>query len=173
MERLIAIFTLFLLSLTGTLVWAAPATDEKTNEQVLQEIQRDLIELDQQFETVRQDIFFPKDAEVLFYLRNNIKDVFPVKSIELQINNKKVYSHDYTDSEKVAFNFSGLQPLSRLELKPGNYQITARLTLLQAKAAPVKEFRFSVDKQDAPRFVEMEISMDRKTKDLALAPKIW
>src|SRR5258705_11038814 len=88
---------------------AAPAETRNTQDTLL-DIQRELIALDQQFELIRQDLFFPKDKEVLFYLRNQTLDKFPFASIELTIDGKQIYQHAYTDAERVAFKFSNLQP---------------------------------------------------------------
>jgi hypothetical protein len=158
---------------------AKPDQSKKTTardpDEIILEIQRDLIELDRQFELIRKDLFFPKDSEVLFYLRNNLKEAFPLQGIDLWVGNRRVFEHQYQDSEKIAFQFSGLQPLYRMEMKSGDYQVTARYTVIADKGekAAIREHRFQLKKGDLPRFVELELSYNRKIKGLAMAEKIW
>jgi hypothetical protein len=151
---------------------AQPPPTAKDPEQVLQEVQRELIELDSQFESIRKDLFFPKDSEVLIYLRSGLRENFPVKSIDLTLDNRPVYRHVYTDSERIAFNFSDLQPLYRMEVGPGDHALVARFTLADAKAE-IREHRFTFRKESLPRFVEIEVVQDKKAKAFAFAERIW
>ena len=169
------VLTFFVLFSTPILWAENGGQNKKTPEQVLMEIQRDLVELDRQFEEIREELFFPKDEEILVYLRSNLKETFPVKMVDLMVNDKKVYRHTYSDSEKIAFNFSSLQPLYRFPMKPGQYQLGLLFTIQPDGNSKTRtqEYKFAVTKDKLPRFVEVELTYNRKQKALSFSEKVY
>ena len=148
------------------------ASPSKDPQQVLREVQREIIDLDRQFELLRKDLFFPKDSEVLFYVRNGVKEELPIEKISLYLNGKKLHEHIYTDNEVIAFNFSTLQPLHRLSLKPGNYRLEVRCDLAKSKG-PQQVHQFVLRKQQEPQFVEIILAEERRPKRMTIREKIW
>jgi len=149
-----------------------PRSTVKDPEQILIEVQREVIDLDRQFETIRQDLFFPKQSEVLVYLRNYIPEKFPMKNVVILLNGKKLYQHQYTETEVIAFNFSSLQPLYRFNLSPGNYRMMFQFELTQG-GTKTRSHQFSFEKQGIPRFIEVQLAWDRKAKAVSISNKIW
>jgi len=140
-------------------------------QEILLDIQRELLELDKQFEVIRKDLFFPKAEEVLFYLRNRLEEDSQLKNLDLYINGRRVHQHVYTETETIAFHFSSLQPLFRMDLRPGSYRLRARVVLGKGKGR-VYEHQFILKKENLPRFVEFDLAYDRKKKAIVLAKTV-
>lgn len=144
----------------------------KNPSQSLTEIQRELIDLDRQFQSLRKDLFFPDNDEVLLYLRNRLPQDRPIDTLEVFSNGRSLYRHQYTDEEKIAFNFSNLQPVYRFKTPPGTYEISLRLTPENESDKPGAH-RFFIKKVEQPKFIEVEVTLNPKTRLLAFSEKVW
>lgn len=159
--------------LLASLAWAQnSAAPAKNPSQSLTEIQRELIDLDKQFQTIRKDLFFPDNDEVLVYLRNRLPQGKAIDTLEIFTNGRSLYRHQYTDEEKIAFNFSNLQPVYRFKTAPGTYELSLRLTPENETDKPGIH-RFFIKKVEQPKFVEVEVTLNPKTRLLAFSEKVW
>src|SRR5689334_12681812 len=119
---------------------SAPASTEADRE--LQALKADVIQLSRELQASERQMLYPDQTLSSIYIAVKVPG-FLLDSISVRVNEAAPYSHDYTNSESLAFlKDNGWHRLARLRLEPGTYRMQADFTghFFDAKSSepPVK-----------------------------------
>ncbi|WP_444937939.1 AraC family transcriptional regulator [Microbulbifer sp. JMSA002] len=156
MGRVLQLFIFSLALLTGA---ASQAQQESFSAEKLENLKRDVIKLNRDLLILEEDLLYPAQSQVAFYVSVDVGHYFQLDAVKLHIDNKLTASHLYTDHQRSALVRGGIQPLHKGNLKSGNYTISAFFTGLGPEGREYKRgATLALEKTDEPVVIELRIS---------------
>lgn len=125
----------------------------------LEALKQDVLKLNRDLLILEEDLLFPAQSQVAFYVSLDVGEYFKLDAVKLHIDNKLAASHLYTDHQRSALMRGGIQPLYKGNLKSGSYTITAYFTGIGPQGREYKRAAtMELEKTDEPAVVELRIS---------------
>jgi len=98
---------------------------DKTVTEQLQQLRQDVIALNRDLFVLEEDLLFPSSTQVVVYLSMDVGTYFNLDAVELQIDDKVVTHHLYTEKQIQALFKGGVQKLHIDNLAQGEHQLSA------------------------------------------------
>ncbi|WP_444920349.1 AraC family transcriptional regulator [Microbulbifer sp. CnH-101-G] len=153
------VLQLLIFSLVLVLSVASQAQPESFSAEKLENLKRDVIKLNRDLLILEEDLLYPAQSQVAFYVSVDIGHYFQLDAVKLHIDNKLTASHLYTEHQRNALVRGGIQPLHKGNLKSGNYNISAFFTGLGPEGREYKRgATLELEKTDEPVVIELRIS---------------
>jgi hypothetical protein len=165
--RLPAIASLFLVA-GGALVArgaisaevaADPAAELRAVDQDVQDLKKQLVDLNRDLFKLEEEILYPASTQVAVFLSVNVGTFFALDSVTVKVDDKEVANHLYTEREVQALHRGGVQKLYLGNLKSGQHELVAFFT---GKGPHDRDYRrgtsVSFEKTVGTKYVELRIS---------------
>ncbi len=165
--RLLAIASLFLLA-GGALVArgansaevaADPAAQLRAVDQDVQDLKKQLVDLNRDLFKLEEEILYPASTQVAVFLSVNVGTFFALDSVTVKVDDKEVANYLYTEREVQALHRGGVQKLYLGNLKSGQHELVAFFT---GKGPHDRDYRrgtsVSFEKTVGAKYVELRIS---------------
>lgn len=125
----------------------------------LQALKEDVLTANRDLLVLQEDLLFPSSRQIAVYLSMDRGSLLQLESVELQVNDKVVASHMYSERELQALSRGGSHQLWMGNLPTGEYELIAFLT---GTGPNGREYRraasVQVSKDHAPKTLELKIS---------------
>ena len=165
--RLLAIASLVLLA-GGALaardahsaeVAADPAAELRAVDQDVQDLKKQLVDLNRDLFKLEEEILYPASTQVAVFLSVNVGTFFALDSVTVKVDDKEVANYLYTEREVQALHRGGVQKLYLGNLKSGQHELVAFFT---GKGPHDRDYRrgtsVTFDKTVGAKYVELRIS---------------
>ena len=130
----------------------------------VQSLKKEVLDLNRDLFLLEEELLFPANSQVAFFLSMDVGEYFELDSVSLQIDGKEVANYLYTEREAGALLRGGVQRVHMENLKVGDHELIAVFT---GKGPHVRDYRrgatMTFNKGIGAKYVEMEIS-DRAAK---------
>jgi len=165
--RLTAIASLFLVAggamvARGAIsaeVAADPAAELRAVDQDVQDLKKQLVDLNRDLFKLEEEILYPASTQVAVFLSVNVGAFFALDSVTVKVDDKEVANHLYTERELQALHRGGVQKLYLGNLKSGPHELVAFFT---GKGPHDRDYRrgtsVSFEKTVGAKYVELRIS---------------
>ncbi|BBM01575.1 AraC family transcriptional regulator [Microbulbifer sp. GL-2] len=156
MGRVLYFFIFSIALLIGT---ASQAEQKAFSAEKLEDLKRDVIKLNRDLLILEEDLLYPAQSQVAFYVSVDIGHYFQLDAVKLHVDNKLTASHLYTEHQRNALMRGGIQPLHKGNLKSGEYTISAFFTGFGPEGREYKRgATLDLKKTDEPAVIELRIS---------------
>jgi hypothetical protein len=165
--RLLTIASLFVLAggalvargASSAEVAAEPATELRAVDQDVQDLKKQLVDLNRDLFKLEEEILYPASTQVAVFLSLNVGTFFALDSVTVRVDDKEVANYLYTDREVEALHRGGVQKLYLGNLKSGPHELVAFFT---GKGPHDRDYRrgtsVSFEKTVGAKYVELRIS---------------
>lgn len=130
----------------------------------VQALKEEVLALNRDLFLLEEELLFPANSQVAFFLSLDVGEYFKLDSVSLQIDGKEVANYLYTDREVLALQRGGVQRLHLENLKTGDHELIA---VFVGYGPQRREYRrgatVSLNKGLGAKYVELAIS-DRARK---------
>jgi hypothetical protein len=153
---------------------AAEKEAEKAVFAEVEALKKDIVELNQELYRFEEELLYPANSQIAVFLSFEPKTGFVLDSIELQINERMVTSHLYTENEIVALKRGGVQRLYIGSLSDGEHKISVQVNGLGANNRYFRNRqRASIVKENSARYIELVIGESGPAREPAAKIKQW
>ncbi|MDE2305899.1 MAG: AraC family transcriptional regulator [Gammaproteobacteria bacterium] len=138
---------------------AAGSTDFQTLDQQVQDVKKQIINLNRDLFVLEENLLFPANTQVAVYLSMDVGTFFKLDSVTLKIDDKEVANYLYTSRELKALLKGGVQRLYLGNQKIGKHQLVA---FFVGKGPHGLDYRrgatITFDKGIGAKYLELKIS---------------
>jgi hypothetical protein len=143
---------------------AAAAADFQSLDRDVQSLKDEVLDLNRDLFLLEEELLFPANTQVAFFLSMDVGEYFALDSVNLQIDGKDVTNYLYTEREVDALHRGGVQRLHMANLEVGDHELVA---VFDGKGPHVRDYRrgatMTFSKGIGAKYVELQIS-DKKAK---------
>jgi hypothetical protein len=144
---------------------AAESRDRfRSLDQDVQALKKEVLDLNRDLFLLEEDLLFPANSQVAFFISMDVGEYFALDSINLKIDGKEVANYLYTEREVDALMRGGVHRLHMANLKTGEHELIAVFT---GKGPNARDYRrgatLTFEKGIGARYMELEIT-DRVSK---------
>lgn len=146
-----AVIVALLMLLAGlTLSAAASAADDSMAglSREAEALKQDVVDLNRELLSLQEDLLYPLDTQVVFFLGVADDAPFTIESVELVVDDKVATSYLYSDREAQALKRGGVQRLHVGNLAAGTHKVQA---IFNGRGTDDKFFRSTAKLQFAKR----------------------
>ncbi|MGB5352051.1 MAG: hypothetical protein WBM54_09565 [Woeseia sp.] len=104
---------------------AAAAEEFRSIDSDVQNLKQEVLELNRDLFLLEEELLFPANSQVAFFLSLDVGEYFKLDSVNLKIDGKEVANYLYTDREASALQRGGVQRLHLENLKVGDHELVA------------------------------------------------
>lgn len=142
----------------------ATAEEFRSIDADVQSLKEEVLELNRDLFLLEEELLFPANSQVAFFLSLDVGEYFKLDSVNLKINGKEVANYLYTDREASALQRGGVQRLHLENLKVGDHELVA---VFVGHGPHEREYRrgatINLNKGLGAKYVELAIT-DRVSK---------
>ena len=162
-----------LISLGASLILVcgvAGAQDDESREQFrsldqdVQDLKKEVLDLNRDLFLLEEELLFPANSQVAFFISMDIGEYFELDSINLKIDGKEVANYLYTEREVGALIRGGVHRVHMANLKTGDHELIAVFT---GQGPHARDYRrgatMTFRKGIGAKYLELEIT-DRVRK---------
>lgn len=173
---------LFLLAMFAINVFAEVAVNEQvTTERDASEISKEavsikqsVLELNRSLYQLEEDLLTPATTRAALYFSLASGEYFDPYSIKVTFDDKPAIEYLYTERQLTALRQGAVQPLAKLNIGPGIHTIKALAKGVDKNGIERQlALEKTVEKHDAPLYVELKVQDHEKTKTAKLVISQW
>ena len=142
----------------------APAPDRSTLDSEVQELRREVVDLNRDLFMLEEDLLFPASTQIAVFVSMDVGTFFDLDSVQVRIDGKEVSNYLYTMREREALLRGGVQRIWVGNMKAGEHELVAFFT---GKGTHGRDYKrgatLTIDKGVGAKYVELRIS-DRVRK---------
>ena len=159
MKTLFRYALLLICCLSLPLSAAEPQTESgKGLDKQVESLKKAVIELNRELFILEEELLFPGNTQVSVFLSMDIGAYFKLDSVQIQIDNKELTNHLYTERELKALQRGGVQRIYLGNLKAGTHELVAFFTGVGPKGRDYKRgATVSFEKGIGPKYLELKI----------------
>ena len=140
-------------------VAADPAAELLAVDQDVQDLKKQLVDLNRDLFMLEEDLLFPASTQIAVFVSMDIGTFFALDSVQIKVDDKEVANYLYTEREVEALHRGGVQKLYLGNLKSGPHELVAFFT---GKGPHDRDYRrgtsVSFEKTVGAKYVELRIS---------------
>ena len=140
----------------------------------VQDLKKEVLDLNRDLFLLEEELLFPANSQVAFFVSLDVGDYFDLDSIDLKIDGKEVANYLYTTREVGALHRGGVQRLHMANLKTGDHELIAVFT---GKGPHGRDYRrgatMTFNKGIGAKYVELKITDREKKQQPEFAIKEW
>jgi len=156
---------------------AAPAADAagtRALDQQIQDLKKDVIDLNRDLFVLEEELLFPANTQVAVFVSMDVGDFFALDSISLKIDNREVANYLYTPRQVGALIKGGVQRLYVGNLKAGGHELVA---LFNGKGPNELYYRrganLKFEKGVGAKYLELKITDHARAQQPEFEIKDW
>lgn len=143
-------------------------------EQDIQDVKQQVMELNRDLFVLEEEMLFPSNTQVQFFVALDSGNFFKLDSVQLQIDGKEVADYLYTAREVQALKRGGVQRLHMANLATGEHEVIAHFVGRGPKGRDYRRAAvLTVNKALGPQYVEIEIRDDPASQQPTFAIHQW
>lgn len=104
------------------------ADEFRSIDEDVQSLKDEVLELNRDLFLLEEELLFPANSQVAFFLSLDVGEYFALDSVTLRIDGKEVANYLYTPREADALRRGGVQRLHMENLKAGEHELVAVFT---------------------------------------------
>jgi hypothetical protein len=151
-------------SVDASLDETALREESRSLDQRVQSLKDEVLDLNRDLFLLEEDLLFPANTQVAFFVSMDLGEYFELDSINLKIDGKEVSNYLYTKREVDALSRGGVHRLHVANLKAGEHELIAVFT---GRGPHQRDYRrgatMKFEKGLGAKYVELEIT-DRVSK---------
>lgn len=140
----------------------------------VQNLKKEVLDLNRDLFLLEEELLFPANSQVAFFVSLDIGEYFALDSINLKIDGKEVANYLYTQREADALVRGGVHRLHMENLKVGEHELVAVFT---GEGPHVRDYRrgatVNIEKGIGAKYVELEITDRVKKQQPEFVIKEW
>lgn len=153
---------------------AADAAGTRALDQQIQDLKKDVIDLNRDLFVLEEELLFPANTQVAVFVSMDVGDFFALDSISLKIDNREVGNYLYTPREVGALIKGGVQRLYVGNLKAGGHELVA---LFNGKGPNDRYYRrganLKFEKGVGAKYLELKITDHARAQQPEFEIKDW
>ena len=153
---------------------AESRSEFKNLDKDVQALKREVLDLNRDLFLLEEELLFPANSQVAFFISMDVGEYFELDSINLKIDGKDVANYLYTAREADALLRGGVHRVHMANLKTGKHELIAVFT---GKGPQVRDYRrgatVTFDKGIGAKFLELEITDRVRKQQPEFAIKEW
>lgn len=155
---------ILILTLCSGVMGAAQAAEEKAVDKQIQDLKKQVIQLNRDLFVLEEELLFPANTQVAVYLSMDVGTFFQLDSVEIKIDEDTVSHYLYTKKQVDALHRGGVQRLHVGNVKTGEHEITAFFIGKGPKGRDYKRgATFKFNKDTDAKMLELQI-VDKTAK---------
>jgi hypothetical protein len=143
---------------------AAARNEFRALDGAVQDLKREVLDLNRDLFLLEEELLFPANSQVAFFVSMDIGEYFDLDSITLKVDGKEVANYLYTEREVDALLRGGVHRVHMENLKVGEHELVAVFT---GKGPHWRDYRrgatLNLEKGIGAKYVELQIT-DRVQK---------
>ena len=169
-------FLLATLLLVSVSVNAQEATQQQPASVAnqVQDLKNTVIKLNRDLFILEEELLFPANTQVAFFVSMDVGEFFQLDTIELKIDDKTVANYLYTDRQIDALFRGGVQRLFVGNVRNGEHEVSAFFTGRGPKGRDYKRavsYRF--EKDSNAKYLELKINDSERMHQPEFTVKEW
>lgn len=140
----------------------------------VQDLKKEVLDLNRDLFLLEEELLFPANSQVAFFISMDIGDYFALDSVHLKIDGKEVANYLYTEREVGALIRGGVQRVHMANLKTGDHELIAVFT---GKGPHTRDYRrgatMTFSKGIGAKYLELEITDRVKKQQPEFVIKEW
>jgi hypothetical protein len=157
------------ISVTGE-----PAADTRALDETVQELKKDVVDLNKELFVLEEELLFPANTQVAVFVSMDIGEFFALDSLTLKIDNKEVANYMYTPREAEALLKGGVHRVYLGNLKVGDHQLVA---FFAGKGPNDRDYKrganIKFEKGVGAKYLELKITDRQRKAQPEFAIKDW
>jgi hypothetical protein len=153
---------------------AADAGGTRALDQQIQDLKKDVIDLNRDLFVLEEELLFPANTQVAVFVSMDVGDFFALDSISLKVDNHDVSNYLYTPREVAALIKGGVQRLYVGNLKAGQHELVA---LFNGKGPNDRYYRrgatLKFEKGVGAKYLELKITDRARAQQPEFEIKDW
>jgi hypothetical protein len=153
---------------------AADAAGTRALDQQIQDLKKDVIDLNRDLFVLEEELLFPANTQVAVFVSVDVGDFFALDSISLKIDNRDVMNYLYTPREVAALVKGGVQRLYVGNLKAGGHEL---VVLFNGKGPNERYYRrganLRFEKGVGAKYLELKITDHARAQQPDFEIKDW
>jgi hypothetical protein len=153
---------------------AADAGGTRALDQQIQDLKKDVIDLNKDLFVLEEELLFPANTQVAVFVSMDVGDFFALDSISLKVDNRDVANYLYTPREAAALIKGGVQRLYVGNLKAGPHELVA---LFNGKGPNDRYYRrganLKFEKGVGAKYLELKITDHARAQQPEFEIKDW
>jgi hypothetical protein len=153
---------------------AADAAGTRALDQQIQDLKKDVIDLNRDLFVLEEELLFPANTQVAVFVSMDVGDFFALDSISLKIDNHEVANYLYTPREVGALIKGGVQRLYVGNLKAGGHEL---VVLFNGKGPNDRYYRrganLKFEKGVGAKYLEVKITDHARAQQPEFEIKDW
>jgi hypothetical protein len=159
----ILVLSVLVLSVTAYGQESSKEQIKGLDEQV-QEIKGDVLSIAEELNQLEEKLLYPSNTQVSVFITLVSGEAFRLDSVEIQLDGKPVAHHLYTFRELEALQKGAVQRIYTGNVRSGEHDLQVSATGKTGGGADFqKSERFKVDKEVAPKIVEISLAAQNIT----------
>ena len=155
-------------------VQEAKVPEERTLDQRVQDLKKDVKALNRDLFVLEEELLFPSSTQLAVFLSIDVGNFFRLDSVQLKIDDKVVANHLYTARELAALGKGGVQRLYLGNVKSGEHELIA---VFSGPGPNDREYRrgttIKFEKGSAAKYLELKILDVTKKLQPEFVVKEW
>jgi hypothetical protein len=151
-----------------------PAADTRALDETVQELKKDVVDLNKELFVLEEELLFPANTQVAVFVSMDIGEFFALDSLSLKIDNKEVANYMYTPREAEALLKGGVHRVYLGNLKVGEHQLVA---FFAGKGPNERDYKrganLKFEKGVGAKYLELKITDRQRKAQPEFAIKDW
>lgn len=140
----------------------------------IQALKEEILELNTLLFRLQEDLLFPEDSSVVIFLSIEGGHYFTLDSLKLNLNDRMVASHLYTEREAAALRKGGVQRLYSGNLKTGEHQLVAVFNGVGPQQRDYKRAEtITINKEKGATFIKLIVRDNETLKQAEFTYETW
>jgi len=153
---------------------AFEALNQDQLDQQIQDLKKDVIDLNRDLFVLEEELLFPANTQVAVFVSMDVGDFFALDSVSLKIDNREVVNYLYTPREVAALIKGGAQRLYVGNLKAGGHEL---VVLFNGKGPNERYYRrganLRFEKGVGAKYLEVKITDHARAQQPEFEIRDW
>lgn len=153
---------------------APPAADRSVLDAEVQELRREVVDLNRDLFMLEEDLLFPASTQIAVFVSMDVGTFFGLDSVQIKVDDKEVANYLYTARELEALRRGGVHRIWLGNLKAGEHEIVAFFT---GQGTHERDYKrgatLTVEKGVGAKYVELKISDRLRKLQPEFVVRVW
>lgn len=153
---------------------APPAAERSALDAQVQELRRQVVDLNRDLFMLEEDLLFPASTQVAVFVSMDTGTFFQLDSVQVKVDDKEVANYLYTARELEALKRGGVHRIWLGNLKSGEHEIVAFFT---GRGTHERDYKrgatVTIAKGVGAQYVELKISDRQRRLQPEFAVRVW
>ncbi len=153
---------------------APPAADRSALDAEVQDLRRQVVDLNRDLFMLEEDLLFPASTQVAVFVSMDVGTFFQLDTVQIKLDDKEVANYLYTARELEALKRGGVHRIWLGNLKAGEHEIVALFT---GQGTHERDYKrgatLTINKGVGAQYVELKISDRLRKLQPEFVVRVW